>query len=114
MNKIVFGSFWIGTRLPNHFDELLKLKRWLSVGELRHSRCIDGLLWNLRLVLGSRFGGTTRTTIVRPHTCIVIMKFISFAYLGCLSELVLVASLTQRLHYQVYAAEGLYPIEKVA
>jgi len=72
MNKVVFGSLWIGTRLSDHFDEFLKLKRWLSVRELRHSRCIDGLLWDLRLILGSRFGGTARTTIVRPHSCIEI------------------------------------------
>jgi hypothetical protein len=113
MNKVIFGSFWIGTRLPDHFDEFLKLKRWLSVRELRYSRCIDGLLWDLRLILGPRFGGATRATIVRPHPCIENMKFISFAYLGCLPELTSTASLTQRLHYQVFAAEDLSPIEKV-
>lgn len=68
MDKIVFGSLRIGTRLPDNFDEFLKFKRWLSIGELRHSRCVDGLLWDLRLVLGSRFSSTTRATIVCAHS----------------------------------------------
>lgn len=72
MNKIVFGSFRISTRLSDHFDKLLKLKRWLSVGELRHSRCVDGLLLDLCYILGYRFSSTTRATIVCSDSFIEI------------------------------------------
>ena len=72
MDKVVFGSLWICTRLPDNFDEFLKFKRWISIGELSHGRCVDGLLWDLHLVLGPRFGSTTRATIVCSHSYIEI------------------------------------------
>jgi hypothetical protein len=52
MHKVVFGSFWVGARLADYFDELLKFKRRPTVWEFSHRRCIDCLLWELRLVLG--------------------------------------------------------------
>ena len=67
VNQIIFSALWICTRFSYNLNKLLKFKCLFSVWKSRHLfRCINYLLWILRLVL--RLSCATSSTIICFHT----------------------------------------------